>query len=407
MTTSRSGLRRLGSGSAINDAADSDTQSINKGVVSLLQEYVQCSRLFHAPQHRPILQWTFDNRLIDSSTLEFRATVAFLLDGIPHHVAGAWHPSKKMSQRDAAERALIFFVGCWGEQLIEQKHNNKRPTNNQMTGDVQALESYCRNYSACCGAAPLWTHTWEAGSCRAQVELSILGVMHKLAGRPQPTETAAERDTARRVLWYLQCPGYETLFAPDPRSPAVADKDIPSPPANWASDEAEGCALLMAERKTMLMRVQNRLQQEFAKELKPGQSVWEWSFEMDENDTEWPPKFQATVSVPVMDMSFVGEWMRGQREAQIEACHLVSQFLNEHLPSKVSSDRTSKKASSGQNDRKPAKVGRMPEHRLEFGGINNPHDAVLAPCDRRRTPTSTPVQPIGAEQPTMMCNHGH
>lgn len=32
--------------------------------------------------------------------------VSFLLDGVPHHVAGAWQQSKKLAQRDTAERCL-------------------------------------------------------------------------------------------------------------------------------------------------------------------------------------------------------------------------------------------------------------------------------------------------------------
>lgn len=52
------------------------------------------------------LRWTFDTHMADNTNLEFRAQVSFLLDGVPHHVAGAWQQSKKLAQRDCAERCL-------------------------------------------------------------------------------------------------------------------------------------------------------------------------------------------------------------------------------------------------------------------------------------------------------------
>merc|ERR1719343_2024677 len=45
-----------------------------KSVISMLQEYVQCSKKYQAPSNQPILQWTFDTRMADRITLEFRAT---------------------------------------------------------------------------------------------------------------------------------------------------------------------------------------------------------------------------------------------------------------------------------------------------------------------------------------------
>lgn len=312
------------------DLNDAEGSGAGKGVISLLQEFVQCSRQFHAPQHRTILQWSFDNRMADFTTLEFRGTVAFLLDGVPHHVAGAWHPSKKFAQRDAAERALSFFVGKWGEQLlVEQEGGSKPAPSAGGPSEVQILEEFCASYSACGGQAPKFTISWDKGECSSLAEVVLLDVPHQFLGVPKSTEEAASRDTARRVLWYLQCPGFESAFSPDPRAPAVTAKEIPSPPSNWASDAAEDCALQMAERKTALMRVQNRLQQAFARQLRPGQSVWEWSYETDEEDTAWPPLCRATVNVPVAGKKFTGGWARGQRDAQIEACNLVTAFLNE------------------------------------------------------------------------------
>jgi len=303
----------------------------NKGVISVLQEFVQCSRQFSAPQHRPILQWSFDSRMTDFASLEFRGTVAFLLDGVPHHIAGTWHPSKKFAQRDTAERALAFFVGRWGEQLLlEQRHLDKPSTNvsDSATSDVQVLENLCRSNTSYAGAVPKWNSCVDGHGWSAQVEIPILGVPHKFAGTAKATADAAMQDAARRVLWYLQCPGYENAFVPDAEAPAVTAKEIPAPPAYWASDEAEGEALQMAERKTALMRVQNRLQQEFARRLRVGQPVWEWSFENDEKDQAWPPLCRASVVVQLIGRQFTGGWARGQRDAQLDAVGLLASFID-------------------------------------------------------------------------------
>merc|ERR1719272_787278 len=79
------------------------------GPISELQEYVQRDRRFPVSSHRPILKWEWNTRMANAVTLEFRATVSFILEGVPHHAAGAWHTSKKSAQRDAAERVLVML----------------------------------------------------------------------------------------------------------------------------------------------------------------------------------------------------------------------------------------------------------------------------------------------------------
>lgn len=422
--------------------------AMSKGVISLLQEFVQSSRLFRGPQHRAILQWNFDNRMADFTTLEFSATVAFLLDGVPHHVSGYWHLSKKNAQRDAAERSLAFFVGCWGEQMLGAALKTPPPGGaarspavaaaaaaaatsaegagtktlvervgapaiataaaaavaaevaagpsrrvSQEAREVQLLHDFILNLPACakedataegqhdaarsngsCGGgvgaaagecdggdssttagtdgtmggqpddrgcaggadfhgghstAPRWDVSWDGqGKCTAMVEISLLGVPHRLAGPARPSEHAAKADTARRVLWYLQAPGYESLFEPDPLSPAIMASEIPTPPRRWMSDADEEDAQQVAERKTVLMRVQNRLQQALAKRLRLGQGVWEWTYETDPCDPGWPPLCRATAHIPVIGRDFTGEWARGQRAAQVSASEKVAAFLD-------------------------------------------------------------------------------
>lgn len=316
-----------------NGQKDGDSHAeIGRGPISLLQEFVQCSTQFQAPQHRPILQWGFDTRMENFTSLEFRATVAFVLDGLPHHVAGGWRPSKKLAQRDAAERSLSFFVGRWGEVLLMQQggslSNPSCPARDGISPSAD-LESCLRTSALCEGSELRWSIEREGERCCAVLELDLLGVRHKFPGQPCGTEEAARTDTVRRVLWYLRLPGFEDAFEPDPEAPAITALQIPSPPANWAnSAQEEEDALQVAERKTVLMRLQNRLQQEYGRLLKPGQSMWEWTYETNDSDEGWPPLCRATVHIPVAGREFTGGWARGQREAQIDASARLVAFLD-------------------------------------------------------------------------------
>jgi len=318
---------------AENDAAAA------KGVISLLQEFVQCSKHFPSPQHRPILQWNFDTRMADCTTLEFRAQVAFLLDGVPHHAAGAWQLSKKLAQRDTAERGLGFFVGGWASYLMGAESAEsataatpslRKPAVPVLTDEepVALLDGICKTLSACDGQEPSWAVSWDEKKCCATAEVSLLGVPHKFVGAHRNSEDEAKSDAAKRILWYLQVPGYSDCFEPNPRSEAFLAKEIPAPLTNWASNSADGGSLQAAQKKTTLMRVQNRLQQLLARRLKPGQSVWEWSYETDPEDSSWPPLCQASVVIASVGKCFEGPWVRGQREAQIETSLEVAQALN-------------------------------------------------------------------------------
>jgi len=267
--------------------------------------------------------------MADEATLQFRATVAFLLEGVPHHAAGAWYPSKKMAQRDAAERSLHFFVGQWGKELLGKQWPNM-PCSAE--SEVQVLEAYCLTSADLCGGAPpkfTVTCLEDSGLFEAHVEMQLISVPHKFKGAPAASEQAARADAARRVLWYLQCPGFEQLFDLDPNDPAVLSLKIPPPSDTWSScDSLAADAVEVAEKKTAVMRVQNRLQQTFSRNLRSGQSVWEWCYETDGKDDQWPPLYRASVQIPVVDRTFTGDWARGQREAQISAITHVTSFLD-------------------------------------------------------------------------------
>merc|ERR1712194_675550 len=82
------------------------------------------------------------------------------------------------------------------------------------------------------------------------------------------------------------------------------------------------------ENKTVLMQVQNALQKTFAKDTPPGERVWIWSYETGEQE---PQFFRAHVEVPAWKQKFTGEWCRGKKLAQRNACLMVKQRLDHRM----------------------------------------------------------------------------
>jgi len=95
------------------------------------------------------------------------------------------------------------------------------------------LEQFCSSERACGGKPPGWSCRWDGGQCIATAELEILGVRHSLAGVPRGNEQEAIAAASLRILWYLQCPGYENALELDPAAPAATARDIPAAPAEW------------------------------------------------------------------------------------------------------------------------------------------------------------------------------
>jgi len=353
-------------------------QRNSKGPIAQLQEFVQSSKSQPLPGSCAVLQWKHDNRMAGSK-LQFSATAAFLLDGVAHHIQGGWWPSKKQAQRDTADRALCFFVGMCGQQVI----NNAADAHAGFVDgemDVSAASAAASDLEKAaeegehvlvlelfCDSALNWRCCWEApqagcgqellgGVCRATVEISCLGVPHTFAGRQCSSKAAAMQDTAKRVLWYMSCPGYESAFEVVPEQVKTLAQTIPPPvPGCWSpkQEDAFCCASPSAksacsdidsnpdgiscaspsqqhtgpaelDRKMTVMNLQNRLQKLFAKQLTSGQSVWHWHYERSNVDST----FQASVEIPVLGQTFTGGWVVTHQAAQMEACHELGAFLD-------------------------------------------------------------------------------
>jgi hypothetical protein len=176
---------------------------------------------------------------------------------------------------------------------------------------------------------PRFSFKTEGDGCLAMVEIVVLGVLHTFSGQLCDDLESAEEDVAKRVLWYLRAPGSEDDFEPDKDYALKTAKLIP-PKANWVKDGVLQDEV--AERKTTTMVVQNKLQQLFAHVIVPGMPVWNWSYERGRKAGLDPRLIRARVTIPLAGRQFVGKWMYGQRDAQIETCQQVIEFIDKEYP---------------------------------------------------------------------------
>jgi len=214
----------------------------SKSAIAVLQEFVQGSASVPLQPKRPVLQWTFATQ----RNMTFRATVAFLLDGIPHHVAGTWQRTKKLAQRDAAERALSCFVMEWSKDwwrlqgLTRPTSSSCIPSCGKVTRDTCDIEAF----KTCCAEVqgvsdPRWQFVWDKDRCRARLHVLLLGTEHQFVGGTEDSEEAAQANTSRRVLWYLQYPGFRSAFEVDVDAQTASSQGPVVTGIDWRGDPAD------------------------------------------------------------------------------------------------------------------------------------------------------------------------
>jgi hypothetical protein len=279
--------------------------------------------------------------------LEFRAMVSFTLEGVLHHAAGAWQTSKKSAQRDAAQRVLWLAMDQWSKYSAK---GGTRKTFNEV--QVKGEASAERTLSDVIGFLPKapgvtgapnskqkllhWRFAADQEDSRniqAVAEFDMFGVRHTFPGGFSKSKAEAKEDCARRVLWYLKCPGYISDFEVNSESLMVSEPPPLPLESEWQregndaeADVANDTQRAIAEQKTLLMRVQNRLQKAYVHQLPPGASVWEWSYEFSADTKD--KLCRAWVKIHIANQEFKGDWCRGQKRAQFDACERVQEFLD-------------------------------------------------------------------------------
>jgi len=278
-----------------------DNNREDNGPVSRLQEWIQAQS--KQGNYQRILHWFFDQQMEDRITLQFKATVSFVLDNVPHHVEGEWQTSKKKSQRDTAERALFHFANL-ENVLVPSIHEGSLPA-------LAKIDPYIK-YAM---------EEDQENGYRATAQFFVSGSPHHFRGSWQPSKQEAKVDCANRTVAYLRVPEYRQMF------------DIPAgilgPPETFdMKAQADDYPSRVAQQKTALMQVQNLLQKVYSKEIVPGEDMWEWEWQSDPMTGK---THNVTVHVPVTGQRFSGQWCQGKKEAQRTACEELKKFLMEKL----------------------------------------------------------------------------
>jgi len=275
------------------------TKREDNGPVSRLQEWVQAQS--KQGNYQRILHWNFEQQMEDRITLQFKATVSFMLDNVPHHIEGDWQTSKKKSQRDAAARALYHFT------------NLDEVTIPEGATPIERLELFDSSIT--------FGIDKQDDLFRATAKFSVGGSVNYFRGSWQETEQAAKEDCAIRTCAYLRVSEYRVGFD----TPIV--DGVHQTTFDMKAHSDGNYALRIAQQKTALMQVQNLLQKVYSKNLVPGQDMWDWQWNTDPNTG----KNLVKVDVPVTGQTFYGQWCTGKKEAQRTTCEELKTFLEAKL----------------------------------------------------------------------------
>lgn len=320
---------------SLESQADPGDGSIN--AVSMLQEYIQSCSDF-AP-HSRILTWNFDQQLQEDSLLHFRASVSFVFGQVPHHFSGNWQSSKKKAQRDAAERVRRYLAKRTDAAKPEGVPQVPKPKKPILPDGVHKELGQLQDRAENAGHSDVLE--WEIEERRSEeastgsLEFRLVltfhmhGLPHNFAGGWCSSSKVAKADGVSRVLWYF---GLEKGFSSHiDHANQVAEGPLPAqlqgaqlPNASTSADPGPVAAVV--EEKTVLMQVQNILQKTFAKDTPAGEKVWVWSYEPDDTD---PQLFRALAEVPALGRTFYGDWCKGKKLAQRNACLVVKAFLEQ------------------------------------------------------------------------------
>jgi len=146
------------------------------GPIRMLQEFVQAVQE-GSHSEEPILMWNGATREVHGRA-EFQSTVAFVLDGVPHHVDGEWLESARVSQLNAAACAL-----------------------GRLRKDFAS-------------SPPVWNMRWSGGRCRALVRVQLFGALHQFQGAPTDCEASAKADMALRIVTLGNCAPWRDVCYP-------------------------------------------------------------------------------------------------------------------------------------------------------------------------------------------------
>jgi len=224
--------------------------------IACLQELLQSSEhtsLFKFPPGVKVLQWSYMQKMADR--VLFRGVLAFLLNGVPQHVAGEWQPCKKFARQSAADAALAVLRGepaasqvmdvCVDLSHILPSQRNADSATSHQRDCVRKLETFMRNdiLAQLPGRTPQGDSmmAWDCerlgatGGWCASLKVCMQGVTHTFTGPCGPNAEDARTELARRILWHMGHRNFRGLYIVDRTAWHSQQCKVPAAPSYWYS----------------------------------------------------------------------------------------------------------------------------------------------------------------------------
>jgi len=215
--------------------------------IACLQELLQSSEhtsLFKFPPGVKVLQWSYQQKT--AGRLVFRAFLAFLCNGVPHHVTGKWHQCKKDARQSVAEMALALVQGHNVDTVSPQEEAagcadlgglvTLGRSDYRGGNSTKALEKFLSSCSCVSSTDSMeWSVAQAAktGTWQAQLQVKVLGMKFAFSGPALPQQEEAKNELANRVMWYMGCEDYQGMYVPNRRALMSARCEVPAAPAHW------------------------------------------------------------------------------------------------------------------------------------------------------------------------------
>jgi len=199
--------------------------------IAELQQLLQSAEhttLFKFPPGVSVLHWTYREEVVDRYM--FQAVLGFLCNGVPHHVAGDWHPSKRNARHSAADVGVslmkaIMINKAEGEAppranvdlasvLLAASHELGSPAD--MVRKLEALLDECAAVTAP-GREWRLVQSQRRSKWFAFLVIELMGVLFTFSGPVYSDIEEAKGELAKRVMWYMGYSGLQGCYLPNKR----------------------------------------------------------------------------------------------------------------------------------------------------------------------------------------------
>jgi len=223
--------------------------------IAKLQEMLQSpahTTRFKFPPGVKVLQWRYVLR--EEHRLMFSGVVAFLCNGVPHHIVGSWQTCKKNARQATAEAALAVLRSYQADTAPDEEAvihvcidtaalltRGEAARTTAGAESVQALEARVRKIQEGVVEPSERGIRWqcetgqEGTGWQALMTAQTAGLIQTFLGPCLSTADLAYAELARRILWYMGDRNLNGCYLPNRAALLRARCEVPEAPRTWMS----------------------------------------------------------------------------------------------------------------------------------------------------------------------------